>query len=100
MEFFENDGGMKEKKPETAKKVLNAVLILLLLWAAIGLADYMRIRNFDRPLFCAEVQAKELDGRLVGAGYSVEYETGEGDKAFSHYVYRVFGMKADERFDG
>lgn len=79
------------------KKVVIAVVCVLVLWVTISIVDYSRVNNSDRPLFC--VGSKLADdggsGRYVGLGYSFNIDghlESNGKYEIDAYIYKVFGI--------
>lgn len=58
------------------KKWTIALLVLLALWLAIGITDFTRVTNFERPVFCVLTQGADDggSGRYIGLGYSFDIE--------------------------
>lgn len=80
------------------RKVLAVIMVLLVLWLAVGIADFFRVYYFERPVFCVLVQGADDggSGTYVGLGYSFEIEGNfmpeDEFPGVTHYQYRIFGL--------
>ncbi|MBQ8278434.1 MAG: hypothetical protein IJZ23_01165 [Roseburia sp.] len=56
------------------KKIIIAVAALL--WLAVFSTDFVRVNNFERPVFCVLMNGADDggSGTYVGLGYTVEIE--------------------------
>ena len=83
------------------KKVIIAVACVLVLWIAIGIVDYSRVNNSNKPLFCigSELADDCGSGRYVGLGYSFNIDghlENSGKYEIDTYIYKVLGIAVKE----
>ena len=79
------------------KKIIIIVACILVLWIAIGVVDYNRVDNSNKPLFCVGTELADDggSGRYVGLGYSFDiggHLDGDGKYEIDTYTYKVFGI--------
>ena len=74
------------------------VVVVVVLWLAMGITDWFRLNSFDLPIFCVHTQRGEdgVSGTYVGLGYSFELE-GNFDPdhpipGMTRYTYKIFGQ--------
>ena len=89
------------KKIGKKKSVIFAIMILLVLWIAMGLIDYFRVSNFERPIFCLlDVENSYEDGGsgiYNGLGYSFDimgnFMPEDEYPGATRYTYYIFGSE-------
>jgi len=56
------------------KKTWFILMVIILLWLAIGLIDYRKLHGFEKPLFCIATNTADDggSGHYVGLGYSFD----------------------------
>lgn len=61
---------------KSRKKVIIAVVCIVVLWIIAGIIDFALVRNYKKPLFCMGVDLADDggSGRYVGLGYSFDIE--------------------------
>lgn len=88
---------MKTAKFKTVLLIISIILALLLVWAAIGIVDFSRVRNSKKPIFCKQtlVFLDGGSGHYVGLGYSfdIKGEFGENERGVTEYSYYIFGRR-------
>ena len=81
------------------KPIIIAMVCAVVLWVAVGIADYALVRGFDRPVFCVCVEPMQDggSGKYVGLGYSFDIEGSfMPDDEFpgvTRYTYYLFGVE-------
>lgn len=77
--------------------IISIVLVLLLVWAAIGIVDLSRVKDAKKPIFCKQtlVFLDGGSGHYVGLGYSfdIKGDFGENGKGVTEYSYYIFGRR-------
>ncbi|NLB23772.1 MAG: hypothetical protein GX833_11085 [Clostridium sp.] len=89
------------KKIGKKKSIIIAIACLLVLWIAMGLADYIKVSNFERPIFCLlDVENSYEDGgsgTYNGLGYSFDIKGNfmpeDEYPGVTRYTYYVFGSE-------
>ena len=58
------------------KKLFIILLVLILVWAAVGVADFFRVYYFEKPIFCFAKNTADDggSGEYRGLGYSFVIE--------------------------
>ena len=85
---------MKKK----TKAVIGIVLILMV-WFGIGFVDFLRLNEFEMPLFCIGTNLADNggSGHYVGLGYSFDIEGNfmpeDEFPGVTKYRYYIFGME-------
>ena len=56
------------------KKIIVAIVSVIVVWIAIGIIDYSRVHSFEQPIFaiCNEPMQDGGSGKYVGLGYSFD----------------------------
>lgn len=81
------------------KKIIITIVVIALLWLAVGLVDYFRVTKFEKPLFCVS-RASVYNGaenylHCQGIGYSFEiagnFDTTDELSGVTKYTYFIFG---------
>ncbi len=81
------------------KKVIIALICVLMLWLAVGIVDYCKVHRFERPIFCVctEPMQDGGSGKYVGLGYSFDIEGNfMPDDEFpgvTKWTYYLFGVE-------
>ncbi len=81
------------------KKFIIALLCVLVLWVAIGLVDYSRVHNFEKPIFCigSELMKDGGSGKYVGLGYSFDIKGNfmpeDEFPGVTKWTYYLFGIE-------
>lgn len=81
------------------KKVIIAVGCAVALWIAVGIVDYGRVHDFERPLFCVctEPMQDGGSGKYVGLGYSFDIEGNfmplDEFPGVTKWTYYLFGIE-------
>ena len=81
------------------KRIIKTLIIVFALWIAIGLVDYFRVLNFERPLFSfLDVKNSFSDGgsgTYKGLGYSFDIKGNfmpeDEYPGITSYTYYIFG---------
>ena len=89
------------KKINKKKSVIIAIIILLVLWIAIGLIDFFRVSSFERPIFCRLDVENSYDdggsGKYNGLGYSFDimgnFMPEDEYPGVTKYTYYIFGSE-------
>lgn len=80
------------------KKRFCVLLLVLLLWLAMGLTDCWRVHGFEKPLFCILMDGQDDggSGTYVGLGYSFAIQGNflpeEEFPGVTRYTYKILGM--------
>lgn len=58
------------------KKFIIAIVSVIVVWIIIGIVDYSRVHNFERPIFCVYTEPMQDggSGKYVGLGYFFDIE--------------------------
>ena len=81
------------------KKVMITIICILALWIAVGLVDYGRVHNFEKPIFClgTELADDGGSGHYVGLGYSFDikgnFMPDDEFPGVTKWTYRLFGIE-------
>lgn len=81
------------------KKIIIAVICAVVLWIAIGIVDYGRVHNFEKPIFCvgSELADDGGSGKYVGLGYSFDIEGNfmpeDEFPGVTKWTYYLFGIE-------
>ncbi|MBQ4347226.1 MAG: hypothetical protein IJC39_02110 [Firmicutes bacterium] len=87
-------------KNRLMKKKLRIILpVAIALWIVVGIIDFKRINEFEKPIFC--IPAKTADdggsGYYVGLGYSFDIEGNfmpeDEFPGVTKWTYYLFGAK-------
>ena len=89
------------KKTGKKKSIIISIVFLLVLWIAMGLIDYFRVSNFERPFFCLLDVENSYDdggsGKYNGLGYSFDimgnFMPEDEYPGVIRYTYYVFGSE-------
>jgi len=79
------------------KKLIIILIVLLLVWAAVGIADFFRVYSFEKPIFCiaADTADDGGSGEYRGLGYSFVIEGNfmpeDEFPGVTKYEYYLFG---------
>lgn len=81
------------------KSVIIVIIVLLMIWLAMGAVDYFGVSNFERPTFCLlDVENSYSDGgsgTYKGLGYSFDimgnFMPEDEYPGVTSYTYYVFG---------
>lgn len=81
------------------KIIFIAVGVLLVIWLVIGIVDFSRVNEFEKPIFCINI--KPMDdggsGHYIGFGYSFDIKGNfmpENElKGVTEYSYYIFGLR-------
>ncbi len=77
------------------KRILKAILIIILLWLAVFVVDLLAVASFDHePVFCFE---SKNDSHYVGLGYSFDCCSHPVSGQFE-YSLSVFGAEITSTF--
>ena len=81
------------------KKIIIGAVMIVILWLGLGLTDFLRVKSFEKPLFCVPVQTYDDggSGHYVGLGYAFDI-TGnflpeEELPGVTEYVYYILGFE-------
>lgn len=81
------------------KKVKIVLAIMVLVWACIFAIDFVRVRNFEKPIFSVLVNGADDggSGSYVGLGYTVDIEGNfvtedEVERGVTQYDMKLFGL--------
>ena len=83
------------------KKLLSVVLTLIALWVIIGVTDLIRVRSFEKPLFCIGTNIADDggSGHYAGLGYSFDIAGNFMPEAelpgVTSYGYKIMGIPVD-----
>ena len=81
------------------KRFIIAAACAGVLWIAIGIIDYGRVHNFERPLFsfCSEPMQDGGSGKYVGLGYSFDikgnFMPDDEFPGVTKWTYYLFGIE-------
>ena len=74
------------------------VTAVLVLWLAMGITDYFRVRGFELPVFCVLTNSADDggSGTYIGLGYSFEvkgnFTPDHPIPGMTRYTYKIFGQ--------
>lgn len=85
------------------KKILIPLIIAIIVWLAMGLTDFNRVRLFEKPIFCIMLNPTIQDGgsgKYIGLGYSFEIEGNfmpeDEFPGVTKYKAKLFGLTVSE----
>ena len=90
--------GKTLRKGLAMKKWLVGLAVLLVLWLGIGIFDYARVKDFEKPVFCLLTQAADDGGSgcYRGLGYRFEikgkFMPEDEYPGVTKYAYYIFGQ--------
>jgi hypothetical protein len=85
------------------KSAVSLVAILILLLAAAGLIDYLRVRAFEKPIFArASITADDGgSGKYQGIGYAIDIKGNfmpeDEYPGVTRFTYYIFGRPVDSK---
>lgn len=81
------------------KRIITIVLAVTVLWLAAGVTDFIRVMNYNLPLFCitsGTVYDDGGSGRYVGLGYYFDIEGNfmplDKSPGVTKYTVKIFGI--------
>ena len=86
------------------KKGLLIIIVCILLWFVCGIADFMLVRTYRKPLFCIGVDLADDggSGKYIGLGYSFNLEGGfmpdDGEPDVTSYRGYIWGKEITRGF--
>ena len=95
--FFKKYDSAVPWKKSKGKRIVIAILAVLVLWLCIGITDFALVHNYRRPLFCICTESMQDggSGKYVGLGYSFDIEgnfmpeeNNPGVTSYRGYVFR------------
>lgn len=82
------------------KKLVKAIVPIVVVWLTLFVTDFMKVNNFERPIFCVLVNGADDGGSgiYVGLGYSVEIEGNfvtedEMERGVIQYDMKLLGIR-------
>lgn len=81
------------------KKILIISIVVVIMWIAVGLIDYFRFSELEKPIFCISTATDEDTNHYVGLGYSFDIEEKvlwEGEEpVVTKGIYYLFGIEME-----
>ncbi len=83
------------------KKLWIGIALVIVLWAALAVADYVRVHSFEKPIFCiaADTADDGGSGKYVGLGYSFDIEGNfmpeDEFPGVTQWTYYLFGIEIE-----
>ena len=102
--FFKKYSATVSWKKSKAKKIVIAILTVMVLWLCVGITDFALVHNYHRPLFCicTEPMQDGGSGEYVGLGYFFYIEGNfmpeEKNQGVTSYRGYVFGKEVSRGF--
>ena len=102
--FLKKYGSAVSWKKSKGKKIVIAILAVLVLWMCIGITDFALVHNYRRPLFCICTESMQDGGSGLysGLGYSFYIEGNfmpeEQNRGVTSYRGYVFGKEVSRGF--
>ena len=102
--FFKKYVSIVSWKKSKGKKMVIAVLAVMVLWLCVGITDFARVHNYKKPLFCIGVNLADDggSGNYVGLGYSFYIEGNfmpeEKNPGITSYRGYVLGKEVSRGF--
>jgi len=89
------------KKIGKKKSIIIVIIVLFMIWLAMGAVDYFRVSNFERPFFCLLDAENNYDdggsGIYKGLGYSFDIKGNfmpeDEYPGVTRYSYYIFGSE-------
>lgn len=84
-------------KKKIVRNVMAIICFLLVLWVAMGVVDFFRVKSFDKPVFTLKTETEDDggSGMYYGLGYSFEilgdFMPEDELTGVTHYKYYIFG---------
>ncbi len=82
----------------TKKKISIIIISILVLWLIVCVTDFIRVHNFEKPLFCIGTNISDdgCSGHYVGLGYSVDiggnFMPEDELSGVTKFTYKFFGI--------
>lgn len=81
------------------KRIMIGMSIVITLWIGMGLTDFLRVKSFERPLFCwgTEIYKDGGSGHYAGLGYAFDitgnFMPEDELPGVTSYSYYILGLK-------
>lgn len=81
------------------KRFFYIILIILIVLIIFAIIDYLRVTNFQKPIFCigTKLMRDGGSGKYIGLGYSFcidgNFLPGESPKGITKYDYYILGKR-------
>lgn len=101
---FKKYGKSVHWKKSKAKRIVIAILAVLVLWLCVGITDFALVHNYQKPIFCRGVDLEQDggSGEYAGLGYSFYIEGNfmpeEKNQGVTSYRGYVFGKEVSRGF--
>lgn len=102
--LFKKYGAAVSWKKSKAKKIVIAILTVMVLWLCIGITDFALVHNYQKPIFCraGDLEQDGGSGEYIGLGYSFYIEGNfmpeEKNQGVTSYRGYVFGKEVSRGF--
>ena len=102
--LFKKYGAAATWKKSKIKRIVIAILAVLVLWLCVGITDFAMVHNYQKPIFCKGVDLADDggSGEYIGLGYSFYIEGNfmpeEKNQGVTSYRGYVFGKEVSRGF--
>lgn len=81
------------------KKIKIALIVAAIVWLGIFATDFVRVNNFEKPVFCVLVNGADDggSGTYIGLGYTIDIEGNfvvedEVERGVTKFDMKLFGV--------
>ena len=102
--LFKKYGAAATWKKSKIKRIVIAILAVLVLWLCVGITDFALVHNYQKPIFCKGVDLADDggSGKYIGLGYSFDIEGNfmpeEKNQGVTSYRGYVLGKEVSRGF--
>lgn len=85
------------------KKIIISAVCMVVLWIIIGVVDFSRVHDFEKPIFCVGTKLADDggSGKYVGLGYSFDIKGNfmpeDEFPGVTKWTYCVFGFEVQSQ---
>lgn len=81
------------------KKIIICTIVIVVLWLGLALLDFLRVKSFEKPLFCINTESHNDggSGHYTGLGYSFDIKGNfmpeDELSGVTEYIYYILGFE-------
>lgn len=85
------------------KKIIISAVCVVVLWIIIGIVDFSRVHDFEKPIFCVGTKLADDggSGKYVGLGYSFDIKGNfmpeDEFPGVTKWTYYIFGFEVQSQ---